>query len=360
MLRVVYNYIFDVTKKLTRKELIPCVLRFIQKNNLKYENLLFELSEYKSHELNKKTYFEKLCESDSFWSVYKSAYICGFVKNTSVIGVSNLEQGEWILKKVEKQKSEKELIEKLQEQLSMMPKNNYRIVFNDMSWFNFDNCKGELSVRGTAKLYPLSSNVTIMNQYPQKSCIILSFEMCSELKEHNLYVEDFREELKCSYTKEIHFVKNEAEEKKYSIAYTKINEQLKDIQNTIICVDNILRKNANQLHIKKILTDVFCGAKLNYEGTGVYEVYVIDKNKNKLAVYFDYDKEIRSLCATLTYKGMGYKYSVRYSEVKSISCDDIIRQYATKVRCEIEKFVNDYVPQIIMFYEPVPDWYEWE
>ena len=57
---------------------------------------------------------------------------------------------------------------------------------------------------------------------------------------------------------------------------------------------------------------------------------------------------------------MGYKYSVRYSEVKSISCDDIIRQYATKVRCEIEKFVNDYVPQIIMFYEPVPDWYEWE
>lgn len=359
-MRVVYNYIFDVTKKLKRKELIPCVLRFVAKNNLIYEDLLFELSGYKSYGLKKKTYFERLCESDLFWSAYESDYMCGFVKNTSVIGVSNLEKGEWIIKRVEKQKSEKELIGKLQEQLCVMPKNNYRIVFNDIKWFDFDNSKGILSVKGTPQLYPLSSNITIMNTYPQKSCIILSFEMCSELKEHKLYVEDFMEEIKCSYIKEVQFVKSEVEEKKYSIAYSKINERLKDIQNTIIRVDNNLCKNANQLHIKKILADVFCEAKLNYEGTGVYEVYVIDKNKNKLAVYFDYDKELRSLCATLTYKGMGYKYSVRYSEVKSILCDDVIRQYAIKVRREIEKFVNDYVPQIVIFYESVPDWYEWE
>lgn len=70
ILRIIYNYIFDVTKKLRREELIPCILHFMQQNNLKYENVLFELSSYKDNRRKGKTYFEKLWEKDLFWRKY--------------------------------------------------------------------------------------------------------------------------------------------------------------------------------------------------------------------------------------------------------------------------------------------------
>lgn len=41
-------------------------------------------------------------------------------------------------------------------------------------------------------------------------------------------------------------------------------------------------------------------------------------------------------------------------------CDEDIKQYASKVYDEVEKFIEKYVPQIMQFYEPAPQWFEWE
>lgn len=55
-----------------------------------------------------------------------------------------------------------------------------------------------------------------------------------------------------------------------------------------------------------------------------------------MTVYFDYDRELRSLSATVAYRGMGYKHGVGYSEVKPVVCDDIVKQYAENVCSQID------------------------
>lgn len=359
-MRVIYNYVFDITKKLKRNELISFVLQFIEKNDLTYDDVLFDFYTYKDYKLMRKSYFEKLCEKDKFWDTYKNEYECGFVKNTNVVGVSNLEKGEWVIRNIEDDNDRNIIISKLEEQLDVMPRYNYKIVFNNIKWYGVDNSKKVLISPGVPRLYPLSSSITIMNTFPQKTHIVLSFEMCNELKEHRLYVESFLEASGCSYIKEVQFVRTEEEQEKNISNSAQVNKLLRKIEDTKICIENTSYQNKSQLHVKKVLEDVFCEMTTKYEGNGVYEVYLIDENNNKLVLCFDYEREYRSLCATLAYKGMGYKYGVRYSELKAISCDEVIRQYAIKVRCEMEMFMRDYVPQIIKLYEPMPDWYDWE
>lgn len=359
-MRILYQYIFDVTKKWKRDELIPFVLQFMQKNSLKYADVLFELSTYKDKRKNRKTYFEKLCEKDIFWQKYSEEYKCSFAKDTYYSGVSNLKEGEWIKRTLEKEDALNKIISKLEEQLKVMPQDSYKIAFNNIKEFGGVNTEYPWIAPGVPRRYPLSSNITILKDYPQKRHIVLSFEMSGECKNHRQYVEAFSDWTGCSYTKEVQFVKDDAEQEIYAEAYSQINKILGQIKNTKINMETIQCSDVKRLHIKKILANVFSDMELKYEGNGVYDIEKIDTWRNKLTIYFDYDRELRCLSATLAYRGLGYKYGVMYSAVKPVLCDRMIEIYAEKVRDEVERFKKEYVPIITGYYKPMPEWYEWE
>ena len=62
-------------------------------------------------------------------------YQSDITKETFVDGVSNLERGKWIKRKMNEQDGNKVLLNKLDEQLKTMPKYSYEIAFNNISWF---------------------------------------------------------------------------------------------------------------------------------------------------------------------------------------------------------------------------------
>lgn len=357
ILRIIYNYIFDATKVMKREEVLPCVLEFIQRNALIYEDLLFKLSTYKDSNAKRKTYFEKLCEKDAFWRKYRVKYQSDIAKETFVDGVSNLKEGKWIKRKIDERDAHKVVLDKLGEQLKAMPKYSYEIVFNDISWFPEAVFGKPLMVPGTTEVYPLSSNITIMKYYPEKIYIALNFEMCSAYTNHKMYVDDFSKQIGCAYLKEIQFVKDEVEREEYSRAYLQANKILRQIEYTKVNIDSSSNQAVENLYIKKILKKVF-GTEVKLEG-GIYEICKIDKYRNKISIHFDYDKQLRSLSAVLIYMGMGFKYVVHYSEIKPLLCDDSVKQYAEKVYSEAERFISKYVPLIIGYYEPLPEWFEW-
>lgn len=359
-MRILYNYIFDVTKLLKRDELVTFVVNFLKKNNIKFKNVLFEISTYKKTDAKRLTYFEKLCEKDPFWRKYKDEYACSYAKNTRVVGISNLIEGNWEKREIEKVDEEDEIVNKLEEQLGKMPECSYKIAFNEIRWFLGEKTKYPFTASGVPELYPLSSNITIMNTYLNKRNIILDFEMSRGLKEHRKYIEDFCCLTGCTYIKDIQFVKNEKEQEEYLKARLQISKLLEEIENTTINIDYSRCRERQSLHIKNTLKDIFCEMKLQYQKNGLYEIYTVDGYRNKLTVYFDYDKAQRSMCATLSYRGVGFKYSMKYSEIKLVVCDEDIKQYASKVYDEVEKFIEKYVPQIMQFYEPAPQWFEWE
>ena len=356
-MRILYNYIFDVTKIIKRDEMLSYVQEFIRKNSLEYKDVLFELSTYKDSTSKRKNYLEKLCKNDSFWKKYEISYPCDVAKNTDIVGVSNLQDGSWIKRNIEVDKP-CDIVVKLDEQLKAMPQYGYKIAFNDISWFHADEVKRPLMASGTPVLYPLSSNITIMDDYPQKAYIVLNFEMCDKYKNHKVYVEDFSDLIKCACDKEILFVKDEMEVEEYSRAFSQVNNLLSEIKNTKINITPITQE-PQRLHIKKILEDTFLDMNVKYQGNGLYEIEKMDKYKNKLIVYFDYDKELHCLSATLTYMGMGFKHGVFYSQIKPLLCDDSMRQYAEKVHSEVDRFISEYIPLIIGYYKPLPEWFEW-
>lgn len=358
-MRIIYNYIFDVTNCLKRDELIAFVVNFMKKNNITFQNVLFEISTYKKNDAKRLTYFEKLCEKDLFWRKYRDEYDCSYAKNTKIVGISNLIEGNWRKREIEKEDDKDEIVNKLKEQLGEMPECSYKIAFNEIRWFRGEKTKYPFTASGVPELYPLSSNITVMNIYPDKRNIILNFEMNSELKEYRKYIDDFCCLTGCTYTKDIQFVKNEKEREEYLKARLQISKLLEEIENTTINIDYSRYREKQSLHIKKTLKDIFCAMKLQYQGNGLYEIYTVDRYRNKLTIYFDYDKEQRSMCGTLSYRGVGFKYSIKYSEIKLVVCDEDIRQYASKVYDEVGKFVEKYVPQIMKFYKPAPQWFEW-
>lgn len=357
ILRIIYNYTFDVTKVMKREEVLSCVLEFIQRNALIYEDLLFKLSTYKDSNARRKTYFDKLCEKDVFWKKYRVKYQSDITKETFVDGVSNLERGKWIKRKMNEQDGNKVLLNKLDEQLKTMPKYSYEIAFNNISWFPETVLGKPLMVFGSPEIYPLSSNITIMKYYPEKIYIVLNFEMSGAYTNHNMYVDAFSKQIGCTYSKDIQFVKDKVEREKYSRVYLQASKILKQIEYTKVNIDSSPNQVAEKLYIKKILRKVFC-TEVKLEG-GIYEVCKIDKYRNKISIQFDYDKQLRSLSAVLIYMGMGFKYVVHYSEIKPLLCNDSMKQYAEKVHSEAERFIIEYAPLIIEYYEQLPEWFEW-
>lgn len=357
-MRIIYNYIFDVTKIMKREEVLSCVLDFIQRNTLIYEDVLFKLSTYKDSNAKRKTYFEKICEKDIFWEKYRTIYKSDIAKETFVVGVSNLKEGRWIKREIDEHDTHKALLDKLDEQLKSMPNYSYKIAFNDISWFSEADIGKLLRGFSTSEVYPLSSNITIMKYYPEKIYISLNFEMCSAYANHKTYVDDFSNQTGCKYWKEIQFVKDQAELEEYSRAHLQVNRLLRQIKDTKINIDTFPNQAVGRLHIKKILEKVF-GMDVRFEGNGLYEIDQIDKYRNKLNIFFDYDKELRVFSATLRYFGMGFKHAVCYSAIQPLLCDNAIKQYAEKVRIEVDRFIKDYVPVIAGYYEPLPEWFEW-
>lgn len=341
-----------------REDVLSSVLGFIQKNALTYEDVLFKLSTYKDSKATRKTYFDKLCEKDVFWKKYKIIYKSNVAKETLVDGVSNLKGGKWIKRKIDGHDTHRVLLDKLEEQLKTMPKYSYEIVFNDISWFPGDVFGKPLMALGTPEIYPLSSNITIMRYYPEKIHIALNFEICSAHTNHKMYVDDFSNLTGCKYWKETQFVEDQVEREKYTRAYLQVSKLLSQINYTKINIDNSLYQLAEKLHIKKILEKVF-GMDVKFEGDGIYKICEVDKYRNKLIICFDYDKELRSLSASLAYFGMAFKQVVLYSGIKPVLCDNWIKQYAEKVHNEVDRFTSEYVPLIMEYYEPLPEWHEW-
>ena len=46
-MRIIYNYTFNISKKLKREEMIPIILGFLNNNNLSYKDVYFSLDCYK-------------------------------------------------------------------------------------------------------------------------------------------------------------------------------------------------------------------------------------------------------------------------------------------------------------------------
>lgn len=340
-----------------REEVLSCVLEFIQRNALTYRDLFFKLYTFKDGNAKRKTYFEKLCERDTFWEKYKLQFPSDTAKDTFEEGVFNLEGDKWIKRKIHEQDAHEVILDKLDEQLRAMPRDCYKIVFNDISWFPEAVFGKPLMALGASIVYPLSSNITIMDDYPQKICIALNFEMCSTYTNHKMYVDDFANQIGCAYLKEIQFVQDEAEREKNSRAYSQVNKILRQVEITKVKVDTSLNQTAERVHIKKILEKVF-GTEVKLEG-GLYEICKMDKYRNKIVIYFDYDRESRALCSNLIYIGMGFRHGVFYSEIRPLLCDDSMKQYAEKVYIEVERFMSEYAPLIMEYYEPLPEWVEW-
>lgn len=340
--------------------MISCILKFIERYHLDYKDILFDLHSYKEKNAKRKTYFEKISEKDSFWKKYQVDYECDFAANTHIIGVSNLIKGDWRKNERGHEENTIEIIEKLEEQLKIMPQSAYKIAFNHISWLGITEERGALWDSGVSQKYPLSSNVTIMNDYREKEYISLNFDMRSEYKNHHKYVDDFSDYIGCIYKKEVQFILDDAERKKYAKANLQVKKLLEKIEFTQIKIDASISQGVQKLHIKKMLKEVFLGMNVDYKGDGQYVLDKVDRYRNRLTIYVDYDKEQRSLCATLTYKGVGFKHSIFYTEVKPVLCDDIIKQYAGEVCKKVDTFVCNYVPKIIDYYDMPPEWYEWD
>lgn len=359
-MRIIYNYTFNVTKKIKREEMIPLLLEYFKTNNLSYKEVYFRLDCYKEKGSNRKTYFEKLCDRDMFWEKYNTQYECDIAKNTEVIGVTNLEKNSWICNEVDRYIDRKELIDKIQKQLIEMPKSacNYRISFNDIKWSSSNNTSLEIQDQWTSSLYPLSSNITLWKDYLDNRFITLNFEM--NISDYEKYITSFAKVTDCSYSKDVTFVLDELEKEKYSESYKFVK----------VLLDNIDRKvNLSQseqlinekLQIKSSLQKIFkmTDFKLENASNGSYSYSYIDKYNNKINILFDYEKTSRKFGATLTYFGAAYKHYIKFLDIDKEISNSIIQEYALGVLDKTKMFCNDYVPIIIEKYNKTPDWFCW-
>ena len=360
-MRIIYNYTFNVTKKLNRQELLPFLEEYLKNNNIKYKNILFSLYCYKMNDTHKMTYFEKLCANDKYWDKYKTLYDCNIAKNTYVSGVSNLENDSWICNDLYINDDLNQLIEKIQSQLIEMPKTtcNYRISFNDIYWDSASNLELDIQDSWTSSLYPLSSNITLWKDYLDNRFITLNFEMY--ITNYDIYLEKFFNAIDCPYYKTVTFVLDNKEKENYNNANNSINRLLNRIDRKIDLnhVENI---NIDRLHIKQTLQSIFktTNFKLESVNNGSYSFSNIDKYNNKINILFDYDKSSKSFGATLSYSGVGYKHSIKFYDIDKKISDSIIQEYVIGVIQNIELFIHDYVPIIVEKYNKTPEWLKWD
>ena len=360
-MRIIYNYTFNVTKKLKREEMIPLIIGYLNNNNLSYKNLYFSLDCYKMNESHRKTYFEKLCNSDMFWAKYKTQYASDIAKNTDVIGVTNLENNSWVCNEVDRNTDCNLLIDKIQKQLIEMPKStcNYRISFNDINWDSSSDNVLNIQDPWTSSLYPLSSNITLWKDYLNNRFITLNFEM--NVSNYEKYINDFAKETDCSYSKEVTFVLDDLEKEKYSEANKSLKELMENIDRKVE-VSQYEQLINDRLQIKSILQKTFKDTdfKLENATNGSYSYSYIDNYNNKINILFDYEKTSRKIGATLTYFGAGYKHFIKFYDIDKEISNNIIQEYALGVLDKTQMFCKEYVPVIIEKYKETPAWFSWD
>ncbi len=213
--------------------MIPFLLDFFENNNLKYKDILFKLFCYKLKDSKRENYFEKLCAKDIFWNKYQTVYDSDIAKDTYVTGVTNLENESWRRKSIGMDDEMQMLIDKIQDQFEGMPKTgcNYRLAFNEMTWSISEKKAKEIHDQWTSHLYPLSSNVTVWEDYLRKRYITLNFEM--NIEKHDMYVNALLKEIDCPCKKEVTFVLDDSEKEKYSNANILIRNLLNEINRDI-------------------------------------------------------------------------------------------------------------------------------
>ncbi len=347
-MKIVYRYRFPVTKLLTRSELIPCVLAFIENNNLTYRRILFDLNNFKSLGTKRKQYLEKLAESDSFW--VKSEVPCEFDKLTSQIVLSGTY--------AESEKTT--VIAELTKPMAEMPATcSYTICFDGMRWFDGSDRSGAADLSKYDA--PLTSNITIYNYaYNDTSYISLSFFMSEAGAEHSTFVDRFSAHLPgVSYQKETYFVWDDSEKAALQAATEQAGRLLEGREYVDIATEGHGSDPNVKLKLKDSIRNIFSNFHFASLGNGVYEVWKTDAYRNKLSVVLDYDRENHCFIAVLFYIGAGIKTRVQYSEIQNLYSNATLCDYLTKVCDDVRTFEHVYAPHLAALYPKLPSWFEW-
>ncbi len=334
-MKIVYSYIFDITKVLERSELIPYVSEFLGDNNLNYNNILFELSTFKLKSAKRKNYLEKLAESNRFW--LKKEADCKFDKSTNEISLCG-----------------ENAAAEAAEPMAHMPKSySYKICFDGVAWFaGAEACeKADFG----KYIFPLTSNISVYNYaYDGTAYISLNFAMNESGAEHIKFVELFSTHLsgvRCK--KEIAFVTDDAEKVLLKKAEKQAEALLESRKRVDIPAESKASGKKAALKIRDTIKEIFAGFNFVYLGNGGYEAWKTDSYRNKISVIFDYDRENRIFSATLFYVGAGIKSGIHYSDAEELG------GYIKKVREDVDEFERADAPKLAEFYPNLPAWFEW-
>ena len=360
-MRILYVFQFDVTKKIKRENAIEFIQNYMKSNELKYQDICFQLHEYKEKDATRKKYFEKLAEKDSFWKKYYSEYEVDFAKSSLNVILSNLNQGNW--ERLDIEDDLDVLLKKIDEQMSDMPKQDgFEIVFNEINWNtkNSNSTKFPLQDLWTPTIYPLSSNITIRSLNLGTVYITFIFEMdYSMVDSCKKYVFDFQEYISVKPEKDVRFVLNDEEKELHSANYLESEKILEEIDCNIVIPD-VSDEKPTTLHIKKILNKKLAEAGFEFYSleNRVYEYRKVDRYNNLMDLFFDYDR--KCLGATLSYRGAAYKKSLLFNDVTNLICDEQIELYTDAVIEKCKEFEEKCVEKLVNLYGTTPAWFEWD
>ncbi len=347
-MKILYRYIFPVTKVLKRSEQIPCVRAFIEKSRLTYGALLFDLNDLKLQSTKRKSYLEKLAESDSFWNLTVDP--CAFDKQTNRLSLSGVRPA------IE----EESVAAALEKPMADMPKMcSYLICFDGMEWFPGIDPLDRADLGKSVS--PPTANISIYNYaYNDTSYIALNVPMNEHGAEHLRFVEQFSAHLAgLSYTKETVFVFSDAEQEALRTATGQAESLLRDRAYVDIPMQSRPSDQKETLKLKDSIRKTFVDFHFAPLGNGVYEAWRTDAYHHKLSVIFDYDRENHCFCAVLFYVGAGIKTAIHYSEIQELYSNELLCQYLAEVYEDIREFERTYAPQLTEYYPNVPSWFEW-
>ncbi len=347
-MKIVYSYIFQVTNVLKRSEIIPYVRDFIGNHQLHYRTILFDLHTFKLQNAKRKTYLEKLAESNSFWTKAESP--CAFDKLTnklSLLGTHASDEAAMVTTELKRPMSE-------------MPKTcSYTICFDGVEWF--EGCAGSEKADLNKHISPRTSNITLYNYaYDNTSYISLNFLMNESGTEHRRFVDLFSAYLSdLPYRKEIDFVPEHSDRELLQKASEKAKQLLDGRGAVDIPTESKASDKKAALKLKNSIQKAFHDFHFVNGGNGVYEVWKTDAFRNQLMVVFDYDRENHAIMATLFYVGAGIKSAVHYSEVQDLYDNDTLLYYMRGVRDDVDAFERSCSPELAEYYPKLPTWFEW-
>ncbi len=347
-MKIVYSYLFQVTKVLKRSEILSCVRDFIENHQLQYRTILFDLHTFKLQNAKRKTYLEKLAASNSFW--VKTEAPCEFDKLTNKISLSGTYTS-----------NETTMVTTaLKGPMSEMPMTcSYTICFDGVEWF--EGCVTSETADLQRSISPLTSNITLYNYaYDNTSYISLNYIMNENGTEHGSFVELFSTHLSgLPYQKRIDFILDDSEKELLQKAGEKIKQLLDKREYVDIPLPGKVSDKKVTLKLKDSIHSIFHGFSFINDGNGVYEVRKTDAYRNQITVVFDYDRENHAFVATLFYIGAGIKSAVHYSEVQDLYDNDTLLHYIRGVRDDVEAFERSYLPRLAEYYPKLPDWFAW-